>query len=585
MTDLRKFKSLSIIVSLLGCILGASLLSAVLSFQSALPTIVNGDSQFWNTAAAAYYAGFLGLMFLSCLVFCSITYRNIVKKLNTACATLVNNVPNIRMTKTENGNDIIVCINNALNTGANQLSSLHKEQQELRSELDSLRIQLTQAHAETETVRERAEMSRRDSLLSASKTLGTAITGIHGASDNLLSLSRSAGDGAQKQQQYVQDVSQFMSELNSAIEQMHERSVEAVNQAQQAQDKARDGSRIVENTVESIRQVERKAEDLAAVVRGLGDQAKAVEKIMEVISDIADQTNLLALNAAIEAARAGDAGRGFAVVADEVRKLAEKTMNATREVAQRIDGIQKGVDDTERDMQETSNRVDEAVELAQSSGSSLKEIVSLVGETVGQMDRLSDAARQQAETSSQVDGIVQKVSAISETSYEGSQNSSQAVDGLLGRVLELESMNSVFQLIGDGGVQSTVEKLAASPVIRSMQRQAMEQAMFEALRGNHSFELIYITDNTGKQCVSNVGRGDGGITADSSSYGKQWGARAWFIQPVQLGGTVVSEVYVSSATGQNCITVSTPIRNEKNEVIGVLATDINLGKATQSHIC
>jgi methyl-accepting chemotaxis protein len=433
-----------------------------------------------------------------------------------------------------------------------------------------------EAYKMAEDARLRGEQARSKGLLSAAGTLENAVEGIRSSSEMLGDSSSRASDGAEKQLEFLSSVVASMEQIDVSIQNSVERAEFAAVDAESAAERARSGEEVLEQTIESINTVMSNTNDLNGRVEALGKQAEGIGSIMSVISDIADQTNLLALNAAIEAARAGDAGRGFAVVADEVRNLAEKTMEATRDVGTEISRIQEHVEMTVAGVNHINDLAGNASGLASSSGEALGEIVDLAEKSSRGVRLIAEEAVQQAEASNNVREAVNEVHSISDETGEAMAGAGKAVSVLGGRVADLDDMIGVFKLVGNGKVQEVIDSLAKSSDVRSLNRGLQERAMHTALRDNRFLELLYITDHNGIQTVSNISGQWQSFAEDGSACGKDWSGREWFSGAVEDQTMYVSDVYKSSATGENCITVSGPFFDSKGKVLGVIAADVKV---------
>jgi len=235
------------------------------------------------------------------------------------------------------------------------------------------------------------------------------------------SLSTSIGQtarGTEAQKGRVAEIGAAMGQMSVAVIEVAKNASNASQGAEDARQRAAKGASVVDQVIAAIQSVEQRSSAMQERLTELGGQVADIGQILSVINDIADQTNLLALNAAIEAARAGDAGRGFAVVADEVRKLAEKTMQATRHVAQAIGSVQEGARRASEGMAGATQAVEHSTALADSAGHTLQEILKISQGSADQVRNIATASEEQSASADEISRAVDQVRQVSDQTAE-----------------------------------------------------------------------------------------------------------------------------------------------------------------------
>ncbi|MGE5111586.1 MAG: methyl-accepting chemotaxis protein [Acidobacteriaceae bacterium] len=277
---------------------------------------------------------------------------------------------------------------------------------------------------------------------------------IASASEELSSAATQTSQSAVTQKDQATQVAAAMQEMSSTVLQVSDNATKAAESARRAGETARNGGLIVGETVDVIQNLASSTRNTSAKIQELGKSSDQIGQIIGVIDDIADQTNLLALNAAIEAARAGEQGRGFAVVADEVRKLAERTTQATKEIAQMIKTIQEETQRAVDAMEAGTSAVEHGVESATKAGTSLQEIIRASEQVDDMITHIATAATEQSSATQQVNANMEQIAKLVQESSMGAQQSAKACGDLSDLALDLQRLVGRFKLGDENQVRS-----------------------------------------------------------------------------------------------------------------------------------
>jgi len=255
------------------------------------------------------------------------------------------------------------------------------------------------------------------SLSEGSNQVASAATQVSAASQSL-------AQGASEQAASLEETGASLEEMSSMTKRNSENAGKASNLAKEARTSADRGAADMQTMSAAMEAIKVSSDDIA--------------KIIKTIDEIAFQTNILALNAAVEAARAGEAGMGFAVVADEVRNLAQRSAQAAKETASKIEGA--------------IGKTAQGVEISSKVAQNLNDIVSKVRQVDELVAEVSSASREQTQGIGQIGTAVGEMDKVTQGNAATAEESASAAEELNAQAECMkESVGELLRLVGGNG--------------------------------------------------------------------------------------------------------------------------------------
>ena len=267
-------------------------------------------------------------------------------------------------------------------------------------------------------------------------------------SGHISSASQSLAEGASEQAASLEETSASLEEIASMTKRNAENALSAKDLSSETRLVAETGSANMQKMNLAMADIQAASSNIA--------------KIIKTIDEIAFQTNILALNAAVEAARAGEAGAGFAVVADEVRNLAQRSAQAAKETAEKIeDSIAKSANGVA-----SSGKVTE----------SLTQIVTKARQVDELVAEIATASREQSQGLDQLNTAVTQMDKVTQTNAASAEESASASEELTSQAVALREIVTELQNLVKGVGQASTspcrEILQTRATCRPQQRAA-----------------------------------------------------------------------------------------------------------------
>ncbi|SDE06580.1 methyl-accepting chemotaxis protein [Sporomusa acidovorans] len=246
----------------------------------------------------------------------------------------------------------------------------------------------------------------------------------------------------------VSEISATMEEFSSSAVLITNHSQGVADSAAQTLEKTRQGVAEVDALMAKMKEIYHDNQVNIKEIVALGHKSNEINKVRELINDIANQTRLIAFNAALEAASAGEAGKRFGVVALEIRRLADSVMASTKEIEIKINEIVAAVSRQVVASEKNTKEIEEGMAYSERTVSIIYDIEHAADQTTDAVQQIVLSIQQQQTAGEQVLTALRQIK-------QGTNDHTAAIQQTKNISKELTNLAEDLEAVVDGGKKTT----------------------------------------------------------------------------------------------------------------------------------